>query len=266
MIGDAPPGFVRGRDAPLATVGMFAQPEWGGGFFATFEPGEVVRVRVPIPSIVVQSLGRPLPPFASASLFIDAWPDYELDVIYDAPWLAAEPAAAPTRFAHVKPRTRLVLCDETLAAGLARAGSLPPADIVIAAEAAGLAGLAEALALVLTGNLLIGLDLSEMLAMAGPTSGQGARARAVLLPGRGDAAMVAPLRAWISQAATDGFDGGLLVIQLAAEDESERLTLAELDVFFQAVAGAEGRPALATASVEASVTAVAVVVFPRIRA
>lgn len=257
-----PAGFVRGRASPLASVGMFERPEWGGGFCAAFAPGEVVRVRCPIPSIVVQSLGRPLPPFASATLFVAHEPDWEIDLIFAAPWLEISPIHLPPRLAHVRPRRRLVACALPLADGLTRPGGLPAADLVVAGEEAGLAALVEALAILITGNLLIGLDLGPVIAHAGSAGGGPARARACVRPGFGAPGAGATLRDWIARAAQEGFAGGLLLVQLAHGDEARQLRLSALDAFWKAVLADEvDRPTWLTASLEASVTATVVVAF-----
>lgn len=257
-----PPDFICGRDIPLATVGMFERPEWGGGFYARFAPGETVRVRQPIPSIVLQSLGRPLPPFASASLFIDHAPDFEIDLIYEAPWLKVEPVQSPNRLRHLRPRQRVVLCEQSLAGRLDRMSGVLQTDLLIAGEPGDLAILAEALAIIVTGNVLIALDISELFSIAGRSNHRNARGRVIVSRGLCNTEIIASLRAWIDGVTRDGFGGTLLFMQLASNDAAERLSLVELENFCQvAFANNVNRPLLATAAIEASVTAGIVIAF-----
>lgn len=257
-----PLGFLLGRESPLASVGMFERPEWGGGFYAAFAPGEVVRVRRPIPSIVVQSLGRPLPPFASATLFVAHEPDWEIDLIHAASWLDDAPTNSPRRLDHVRPRRRLVVCAQPLADGLARLGALPRTDLIVAGDEAGLDALVEALAILITGHLLIGLELDAVLAKVCSAGGGPAQARACVRPGFDAPGATAELRNWIAQAAREGFARDLLLVQLAHDEAAARLRLSALDAFWQAVLANEAdRPTWLTASLEASVTATVVVAF-----
>src|SRR3954470_21260953 len=115
------------------TVGLFTRPPWGFGEDREFEPGEVVRVRRPIPSIVVQSLGSPLPTWASATCFLDDQPDFELDLIYDAPWLGPQASAFPPRLGHFHPQYRLLVVGQKLDPDCARGGALPRADLLVSA-------------------------------------------------------------------------------------------------------------------------------------
>jgi hypothetical protein len=260
MVDPEPPGFIRGRDNPLATVGMFERSEWGGGFYATFASGEVVRVRRPIPSIVVQSLGRPLPPFATASLFIDHEPDFELDLVYEAPWLDVPAAPCPARFWHVKPRQRLILCDASLVLRLSQPDALPPRDFLIAAKAEALPVVAEALSILATGNVLIGCDLAQVLTLG--EGGQTIVGRAITSLAASDAALAIDLGAGLAEATQDGFGKSLLLMQLATSQEAERVTLGKFVAFAEAtLADAGDLPALFTASLDASVDAIVLIAF-----
>jgi hypothetical protein len=112
-------------------------------------------VRRPIPSIVVQSLGSPLPTWASATCFLDDQPDFELDLIYDAPWLGPQASAFPPRLGHFHPQYRLLVVGQKLDPDCARGGALPRADLLVSAVPSALAKVAEALAILATGHLVI---------------------------------------------------------------------------------------------------------------
>lgn len=261
MLTDAPPHEGCRGESAIATIGMFERRRWAFAIEATFEPEEVVRVCEPLPSIVVQSIGKPLPGFVNVSQSIHGRPDFEIDLIYDAPWIEVDPKVVPPRLTWVKPQIRVVLCDPSIADGLTQASALPPTDFIITTDSAGLPTLAEALALVLTVHeLLICTEFADIRYCSGWAPERRVIGRAIVLAGQGDAAMAAILRTWIEQAALDGFGGGLFLMQLSLNDD--KVLLEEFAAFFEEVSADSGdRYNVVTASLDASVAAVVVIAF-----
>ncbi len=67
-----------------------------------FGPGEVVRVRDPQASVVVQAIGRPLPDWVTSMPVLDRCPTVELVLLHEASW-AVTPSQLPPRlraFSH----------------------------------------------------------------------------------------------------------------------------------------------------------------------
>src|SRR4051812_22387045 len=96
-----------------ATVGLYVRHIRENAGLASLDEevefglGEVVRVRTALPSVVVQTIGGPLPPFVLSSTALDRRHDFELQILYAAP-LTGSSSRWPGRLAAFWPEHRAI--------------------------------------------------------------------------------------------------------------------------------------------------------------
>ncbi len=241
-----------------------------------FGPGESVHVRAWDTSVVVQSIGGTLPPFAAPHPALDERQDVELVILHEAPWLA-DRERLPERLWAFRPMGRAIIADQVFDQQLAQEDALPWADVVIHAAAENLDVVAEVLASILTGELLLAVDWKDLCGIAGGPRAGGPRAggpraggrrgppgrgRAVVVNGVGDDRLAAALREELSRLEGEGFDGGWFLTQLTTSQDYPLLTLERLDQFATKFREGEGeRDFLFTAALNASCRAVVAIAF-----
>ncbi|HEV2606197.1 MAG TPA: hypothetical protein VGU24_21320 [Microvirga sp.] len=226
-----------------------------------FAPGEFVHLRTPVPRVVVQTIGGTLPPFAAPQAVLDEWPDAEVVILHEAPWVKGG-EEVPERLQAFNPSSRAIVSDQAFDQPLSQEGTLPWADIWIDARAENLNVVAEALAALLVGEKLVCVGWTDLRAIGGVRKGQPTRGRAVVLDGVGDETLATSLHQELSRLAGEGFDGGWCLMQLVTPQDYALLTLEGLDQFAMRFRESDSeRDLLLTAALNASRTAVVAVAF-----
>lgn len=257
---------TRGRTAslPAPTIGVLPCGRWrAADRLVEIAPGERVRLGPHQAEIVVQAVGCALPTWAKPRHRLVERPDLELMLLREAAW-AREGKPRPERLDAFTPQHRFVLHDRASESALAAKGALPWADLLVGADASDFEAVAEALALLLTGELLMCVDLADVLLAAGAGPRRTGRGRAVAIEGLGDEDTGAALAERRRALERHGFDGGLLLVQLVAERDRGQLTLDRLDRFAAAAIGVcdeQEHPVAFTATAGASRTAAILVAF-----
>ncbi len=231
-----------------------------------FGPGESVHVRAWDTSVVVQSIGGTLPPFAAPHPVLEERQDIELVILHEAPWLE-DREGLPERLWAFRPMGRAIIADQVLDQQLAQEDALPWAEVVIDAAAENLDVVAEALASILIGERLLAVSWKDLCDIAGGPRAGGrrgppGRSRAVVVNGVGDDRLAATLHEELSRLEGEGFDRGWFLTQLITSQDYPMLTLERLDQFATKFREGEGeRDFLFTAALNASCTAVVAVAF-----
>ncbi len=231
---------------PSVALGLFARPEWSFG-------GR------PIPTAMVQSVSGSLPAWVTPCKNVDAGGVCELVLVRELlpPAQVCEAIAAP--WGQAAPPYRIVLFPEPEPT-LTPAATIQAFDMVVGVESHRMDTVAEALAILSTGHLLIGADLGTVWDLVGRRSG--IFGRAMVLDGIGDNEAVHVVQSWLHAVQSGGYGSGQFLMQVVKPEEHERLTLASLDSFACASLERCGdRPSMLTASLDATVTAVVVIAF-----
>jgi len=235
-----------GTDSPARTLGLFSRPEWSFG----------ARV---IPSVVVQSLGRPLPSWVLPVDEVDGDAECELVLVREPLSLANVAIAVGARWAGTAPPYRIALFPQQ-GPSLTDAAQFQAFPMTLGVEPGRMDTVSEALAILSTGHVLIGADLGMLWDAVGQRAG--ISGRAMVLDGIGDDARAAVVQHWLEEVSASGYGGGLLLMQLVKAEEHHRLTLSSLDAFASASMDRCGdRSRVLTGSLDATETAVVVIAF-----
>lgn len=238
----------RPRGATHASVGLYDPADVRDrGQDVVFSPGEVVRVRDPHGSVIVQALGRPLPDWATSMPVLDGCPTIELVLLHEASW-AATPSRPPPRLRAFSPQMRWIVHAAPLADRLSGEGVLPHAALRISAPTSDLGTVGLALAAYARGcERLISCDLSDVLAVTGTAGDLTADGYAVVVEGLADADLGGRLSVALAALTAEGFEGGRLLIQLLRAEDFPAFTLARFDACITAAhAHDSGRSWVAT--------------------
>ncbi|SEG64357.1 hypothetical protein SAMN04488144_13212 [Methylobacterium sp. 190mf] len=240
--------FDRPRGAAHVSVGLYDPADGRDpGEDVVFGPGEVVRVRDPQASVVVQAIGRPLPDWVTSMPVLDRCPTVELVLLHEASW-AVTPSQLPPRLRAFSPQVRWIVHAAALADRLSGEGVLPHAALRISAPTSDLDTVGLALAAYTRGcERLIGCDLSDILAVTGTAGDLTADGCAVVVEGRADESRGGRLSAALAALAAEGFEGGRLLIQLLRAEDFPAFTLERFDACITAAhAHDSGRSWVAT--------------------
>ena len=160
------------------------------------------------------------------------------------------------RLGHFAPKYRIFI-EHAHGASLALEGVARQADMKVLVEPEHIDIVAEALAILATGCVLIGADLGMVWDLVGQRSG--IRGRALVVGGIGNEASAPILQGWIEELQSARYAGVLVLMQLVAHDEHERLTLASLDGGASLALARCPDRAIMTASLDATCSAVVVI-------
>lgn len=213
--------------------------------------------RPPNLSLIVQTLGGELPQWIALSETKDEQCDAEFIIVRNVPSFPGADNVPVQVLQTFSPKTRVILSSASIGTTLDGGVSLPRADLHIKARALDLDLVGEALAAVLAGKLLIGVEWADLLLTAGAVRPFGVIGAAVVVEGIHDTSSVPLLHA-----ASSSSDRGSLLVQLLSQADSAKFSLDAIDVFAsQVFAPAHKRNHCFTASLGASCSATVLITF-----
>ena len=213
-------------------------------------------------SLIVQTLGGSLPQWVAPSDTLDERYDAEFIIIHDA--LSSEGLSrVPLHGLRAFSTKRRVIFSST-SIDAARDGNteLPRADLHIKAKDEDLDLVAEALAAVFSGNLLIGLDWADLLRTAGAVRPYGGIGSAVVIQEAPGKDTVSLLHAALARFNANGFNGGLVLLQLVSQTDESTWNLDGFDATSSHVLDLAGkRDAIITATMNATRSVLVLMAF-----
>lgn len=213
--------------------------------------------RPPNLSLIVQTLGGELPQWVAPSDTKDEQCDAEFIILRNVPSFHGAGNVVVQALQIFSPKTRVILSSAAMGATLDGGVGLPRADLHIKARDFDLDLVGEALAAVLAGNLLIGVEWADLLLTAGAVRPFGVIGAAVVVEGIHDTSSVPLLHAALSSS-----DGGSLLVQLVSQADGAKFSLDAIDVFAnQVFAPADKRNHCFTASLGTSCSATVLITF-----
>jgi len=183
--------------------------------------------------IGIRSIGRSLPPWADRDTPVDAEPDFEIVILHD-PALVTDPEGPAVRFLETsRPRYRFIVTDLAM-------NELVPAyyHLMVLASHDNLNFIANALAALASGILLVGLDILDVLEAAtvnttlGDPGEPGKVATSLALKGVVNEQAGLPVQGLLRSFAWQQRDSAVLFVQLVSEEDMPSFSLDELDRFF----------------------------------
>lgn len=213
-------------------------------------------------SLIVQTLGGELPQWVAPSDIKDEQCDAEFIIVRGLPTSHKTGNVPAPILRAFSSKTRVILSSAAMGAALNGRWGFPGIDLHIEAKDGDLDLVGEALAAVLPGNSLIGVDWADLLFIAGaahPFVGIGS---AVVVEGVHSPSSIPHLQVAVSQLDGDHFGGNLALIQLVSQSDETLLTLERLDAFASQVCSlAKRRIQLLTAVPNASRSATVLFTF-----
>ena len=123
---------------------------------------------------------------------------------------------------------------------------------------------AEAIACLASGVLIVGVDLADAFVVAGDRSLSTSHGRAILIEGLAGANSCLSSTKTLEELSAAGYDGGLILIQSIARQDDAEFDLAEFDAMKARFLEDKGqRPQIATAYSKASTTSLVMIAFKK---
>jgi len=183
--------------------------------------------------IGIRSIGRSLPPWVDRDTPVDEEPDFEIVILHD-PALVKDPEGPAVKFLETsRPRYRFIVTDFNM-------NEIVPAyhHLMVLASHDNLNFIANALAALASGILLVGLDIHDVLeaakvkTMIGDPGEPGTPATSLVLKGIVKEQGGLPVQGLLRSFAWQQWDSAVLFIQLVSEEDMPSFSLDELDRFF----------------------------------